>query len=597
MSTNVSKAKREALTEKIKAIKTYIATAPQDEHTAQLLQYVADIERDIKGKKYGLVFEEHREAIDEILETHVPVLTEDKNLLIDNGGQMNFLIEGDNLASLKLLEKTHKGKIDLIYIDPPYNTGNKDFVYDDSFVDGDDAFRHSKWISFMYQRLEVAKQLMTDEAAIFISIDDNEQAALKLLCDDIFGADNFMGTIIQNKMNAKNDTVNIQKNHEYILAYRKKSIYISGSRIKPTLLLIQKKYRPVVQEGERYYYIGEAITTRGVGGTLNARPNLGYTIYYNPITADKVAVADYDIELARISNKADEIYHHDETYISRGYIPILPPKVRGKLGCWTWALEKFNQETDNILITGKYPNYTVKKRTFVSAESIVERDGKLFYISIEQSNSRSVLEFSTNDGTNTLTNVMGTKATFSNPKNLEMIQYLVSLKQEKEATILDFFAGSGTTGHAVMKLNAEDGGNRKFILCTNNENNICRDVTYERIKRVIAKEDYKASLKYYKVDYLPTSDKFYDEYADDLLLHVKELVELENAIRFDGNFEVAILLTDEELDEFVSAIPDDCRIVYLGYDVLPSSEQEQLLAARRVEIKWIPDYYYSDLEG
>lgn len=149
MSTNVSKEKREQLVAKIKAIKAYIASVPQDENTAQLLAYIADIEKDIKGKKYGLVFEEHREAIDEILEQNTPVLTEEKDLFIDNGGQMNFLIEGDNLAALQLLEKTHKGKIDLIYIDPPYNTGKEDFIYGDKYVDTEDTFRHSKWSSFM----------------------------------------------------------------------------------------------------------------------------------------------------------------------------------------------------------------------------------------------------------------------------------------------------------------------------------------------------------------------------------------------------------------------------------------------------------------
>ena len=207
MSTNISKQKREELLAKIKAIRTFIASAEQDENTGNLLAYLSELERDVGGKKYGLVFEEHREEIDEILATHTPVLTEDGSLLIDNGGQMNFLLEGDNLASLQLLLKTHKGKIDLIYIDPPYNTGHNDFVYDDTFVDADDAFKHSKWISFMSQRLELARKLMSDEAAIFISIDDNEQAALKLLCDEIFGADNFMGIIIQNKMNAKNGNV------------------------------------------------------------------------------------------------------------------------------------------------------------------------------------------------------------------------------------------------------------------------------------------------------------------------------------------------------------------------------------------------------
>ena len=291
MSTNISKQKREDLLAKIKEIRTFISAAPQDENTGNLLSYLSELEKDVNGKKYGLVFEEHREEIDEVLDTHTPVLTEDEELFIDNGGQMNFIIEGDNLASLKLLEKTHKGKIDLIYIDPPYNTGHNDFTYDDTFVDYEDSFKHSKWISFMSERLSVAKKLLSNDGAIFIQIDDNEQAPLKLLCDDVFGADNFMGIIIQNKMNAKNDTVNIQKNHEYILAYRKKTLYINGTRVKPTLLQIKEKYRPAVKEGERYYYIGDAITTRGEGGTLNARPNLGYTIYYNPDTDNKIAIA------------------------------------------------------------------------------------------------------------------------------------------------------------------------------------------------------------------------------------------------------------------------------------------------------------------
>lgn len=599
MSTNISKQKREALLNKIKEIRAFISAAPQDENTSNLLSYLSDLEKDVNGKKYGLVFEEHREEIDEVLDTHTPVLTEDKGLFIDNGGQMNFLIEGDNLASLKLLEKTHKNKIDLIYIDPPYNTGNKDFIYDDIFVDSEDSFKHSKWVSFMSERLTIAKKLLSNEGAIFIQIDDNEQAALKMLCDDVFSADNFMGIIIQNKMNAKNDTVNIQKNHEYILAYRKKTLYINGSRVKPTLLQIKQKYRPAVKEGNRYYYVGDAITTRGEGGTLNARPNLGYTIYYNPNTDDKIAIADYDVELARTSNSIEEIYSHDESLIEKGYIPILPPKVRGKLGCWTWALEKFNNETDNIIITGKRSNLSVKKRTFVPAESIIEQNGKLFYISIEQSNSRSIVDFSTNDGTNVLTDVMGVRATFSNPKNLDLIEYLVSLKQGKNNTILDFFAGSGTTGHAVMKLNAEDGGNRKFILCTNNENNICRDVTYERIRRVIDKENYPTSLKYYKVDYIPISDRMYYEYADELLLHIRELVELENGINFTDNAEIGIVLTDEELNEFIENIScyKKCKKLYVGHDVLFDAKQAQTLKNKRISVNIIPDYYYKKLEG
>ena len=150
MSTNISKKKREDLLDKIKQIRAFIAAAPQDENTGNLLSYLSELEKDVNGKKYGLVFEEHREEIDEVLDTHTPVLTEEADLFIDHGGQMNFLLEGDNLAALKLLEKTHRGKIKMIYIDPPYNTANKDFAYDDTRVDLTDTFRHSKWLSFMH---------------------------------------------------------------------------------------------------------------------------------------------------------------------------------------------------------------------------------------------------------------------------------------------------------------------------------------------------------------------------------------------------------------------------------------------------------------
>ena len=169
MSTNISKKKRDDLLNKIKQIRAFIAAAPQDENTGNLLSYLSDLEKDVNGKKYGLVFEEHREEIDEVLDTHTPVLTENADLFIDHGGQMNFLLEGDNLAALKLLEKTHRGNIDLIFIDPPYNTRNGDFGYDDSRVDLTDTFRHSKWISFMSERLLVARRLLKNDGVIFIA--------------------------------------------------------------------------------------------------------------------------------------------------------------------------------------------------------------------------------------------------------------------------------------------------------------------------------------------------------------------------------------------------------------------------------------------
>jgi len=222
MTTNVSKEKRKDLTTKIKAIHKYISTAKQDENTRQFLTWLSEIEKEINSKKFGLVFEEHREEMDEILDTHLPVLTEEKRLFIDNGGQINFLIEGDNLAALRLLLKTHKGKIDVIYIDPPYNTGGDDFIYDDKCIDKTDTFKHSKWLSFMRCRLSCACSLLSNSGCIFISINDNEQAQLKMLMDEIFGPDNFCGQIIWNKKSGGGQTDDFfVTEHEYILVYQK----------------------------------------------------------------------------------------------------------------------------------------------------------------------------------------------------------------------------------------------------------------------------------------------------------------------------------------------------------------------------------------
>lgn len=223
---NISKQKRDDLIEKIGQIRAFISAAPQDENTGNLLTYLSELEKDVRGKKYGLIFEEHREEIDEVLSTHTPVLTEDGSLFIDNGGEMNFLIEGDNLASLQLLEKTHKGKIDLIYIDPPYNTGNQDFIYDDCYVDTEDGFRHSKWISFMTKRLSIARSLLTEKGVIFIQISDIELAQLRILCDRVFGEENFLNIISVNMKNIAGasgggEDKRFKKNCEYILVYAK----------------------------------------------------------------------------------------------------------------------------------------------------------------------------------------------------------------------------------------------------------------------------------------------------------------------------------------------------------------------------------------
>lgn len=206
----------------------------------------------------------------------------------------------------------------------------------------------------------------------------------------------------------------------------------------------------------------------------------------------------------------------------------------------------------------------------------------------------------TQEGTRDLKNVFGKAGAFTNPKPVRLIERVLDIASQNNSIVLDFFAGSGTTGHAILKYNSNNtGSNRRFILCTNNENNICREVTYERIKRVIKKEGYVASLKYYKVDYIPISERMYYEYADELLHHIRELVELENGVNFTDNAEIEIVLTEEELDEFIFQLEENtqCEKVYLGHDILMDAQQTQILRDRKITINIIPDYYYKELEG
>ena len=227
---NLSQQRREESIRKIREIREFIKHSAQDENAGRLLTYLSELEKDIKGKKYGLVFEEHQEKIDEILKDNAPVLTEQEDLFIDNGGQMNCLLEGDNLAALELLLKTHRGKIDLIYIDPPYNTGNKDFIYDDDYVDKNDTFRHSKWISFMEKRLKLAKKLLSKRGCIFVSIADHEFSNLKLLMDIIFGEQNFLCDILWNSTKSVTNTAVVSVSHTYNFVYFRDINYIIEHR-------------------------------------------------------------------------------------------------------------------------------------------------------------------------------------------------------------------------------------------------------------------------------------------------------------------------------------------------------------------------------
>ena len=601
MSTNISKQKREDLLNKIKEIRTFIASAPQDENTGNLLSYLSDLEKDVNGKKYGLVFEEHREEIDEVLDTHTPVLTEEEDLFIDNGEQMNFLIEGDNLASLKLLEKTHKGKIDLIYIDPPYNTGNKDFIYDDVFVDKSDSFIHSKWLSFMSARLKIARKLLAPQGALIISIGYQEVHNLNLLCQDIFFDRQNVVVTVQTSGGKPNGDFNYTQ--EYLM-------FVVPTDFSPNAMSFTGGI-------ERSPFEGLTLSTFD----KTTRPNQTYPIFIEKNTMRIVGVgkslAERIADGSYLGEAKDFVFDFNEA--PEGTVALWPISSKGADCVWRlistrllhdWKLgfikvsKNKSKACPNEYSLQYLPDGVIRKIESGDLE-VIGRENDLPTLKLGKNETVgsdiptiwTEKDFFTTKGSSYVRNIFGDKR-FPYPKPLEFIVELLRASTSDNSLIVDFFAGSGTTGEATMLLNKETRGNRRFILCTNNENGICREVTYERIKRVIDKEGYTASIKYYRVDYVPVSERMYYEYADELLSHIRELVELENGVNFTGNAEIGIVLTEDELDNFVTNADDfaKCKKLYMGHDLLPTEEQEQIIKAHGIEISIIPDYYYRDLQ-
>jgi adenine-specific DNA-methyltransferase len=444
-------------------------------------------------KKYGLVWEDKPEDVEEQLRESLPVLkevkekrilakdlpktkenkkdpelfeadnhTNPKNHSSDNDTPNHILIEGDNLHALTALTFTHEGKIDVIYIDPPYNTGNKDFKYNDHFVDKEDSYRHSKWLSFMEKRLRIAKRLLSEKGVIFISIDDNEQAQLKLLCDEVFGGINFVDCIIWEKVFApKNDAKYFSASHDFILIFTKNK------------LLWNRNLLPRTAE-------------------MNAR-------YSNPDNDRRGVWTSGDCSV--------------KTYSANTDYPITTPSGRivnpPKGYCWRFNKEKFQELVldGRIWFGAKGENVPRFKRFLTDVQ-----DG-IVPITIWKKEEVGHNQDAKQEMNNVLHNV---KLVFDTPKPLKLLDRILKLSTTNESnySILDFFAGSGTTLHATMQLNAEDGGNRQCILVTNNENNICEEVTYERNKRVI--EGYTNSkgqqvegltnnnLRYYKSEFVPS---------------------------------------------------------------------------------------------
>lgn len=466
----------------------------------ELIDYIKNINESNNGK-YGLIWDKEKEPekIVEECNKYIPVLKEVENKKIENDGDNNILIEGDNFHSLCVLNYTHRESIDVIYIDPPYNTGNRDFIYNDNYIEIEDGYRHSKWLNFMYKRLKIARNLLKDTGSIFISIDDNEYAQLKLLCDSIFNTNNYIGTFIVNAAPNGRDYGAMAKQHEYCLYYAKDINKVYSKKIKD----YDKKFTYSDENGGFNIH---PLYNSNVAFTPKNRPNLYYPFFVNP------------------NKKIGEVFFEISLKKEKGYIEVYPPiSVKGDAQfVWRWGKEKANLNLNKEIVGYKVGDeYRIVQKMRHSEKLI-----------------RSLLmdtKFSTRRGTAELEQIIGEK-TFSYPKPKELIKTLIEASCPEEGIILDFFAGTGTTGQAILELNEEDKFDRKFIICTNNENNICQNITYPRLKTIIRgkREDESeysnglvGTLRYYKTDFVEnegTRDQIYYDLTEKCIpmLCVKE---------------------------------------------------------------------------
>ncbi|EJP6471886.1 site-specific DNA-methyltransferase [Clostridium botulinum] len=549
----------------------------------EVLKAIYEIENELVSKKYGLVWEKHEENVDVQMRTHIPVFTEvkDKEIVTDkDNSNFNFLLEGDNLHSLKLLEKTHKGKIDLIYIDPPYNTGNKDFKYNDVYVDGEDTFRHSKWLSFMSERLRLAYKLLNDYGVIFISINDSEYATLKMLCDEIFGESNFQITF-----------------HMQV-RYADKSISTEDKAFKPLM-----EYVLMYAKNSNKYVPNQETTEYGLEKFNFKITELSKGTPFKVGNQEVVLFRKGEWKIEKVEGTLSglkETWVTGSIYTTMSYGKVFQSVVEPRveidgLGCLYKVLGRGDDGLGYRYYTGPKKKTATKGKMYSGipldkAEIFKSGNAPLKKIPIV-----NCFDYSPDFGNIRSEGGIGFN---SGKKPIKMLKQLIKYHSNKDVTVLDFFAGSASTAHAVLDLNREDNGTRKFIICTNNESGICENVTYPRLENVIngygSYEGIPANLKYYKTGFIPKIQEDENQLVSDSLLnHIKEMVQLEHGISID-NDRYHIILTDEDADRMENEWCRymNCKVIYISKNVLLTASQNKLFSS--VDIKTIPDYYFEN---
>ena len=440
-----------------------------------------------RTKKFGLVWEDKPEKVVTDCTKKLPIIKEVEDKAMNEAGESeptNLIIEGDNYHALSVLNYTHAGKIDVIYIDPPYNTGARDWRYNNNYVDASDAFRHSKWLSFIEHRLRLAKNLLSDDGVICVTIDDYEMPYLWCLLDEIFGYENHLGTVvIRNNPKGRMTERKFSLVHEYGIFFGKSS----KSEIKKLAEKPEEKTHKYIQDDDGSWYLPVNLRKQGVDSSAyNKKGELSqryYPIYFDPANG-------------RISVTDDSLPEK-----------IMPIDSRGEMHIWRRAKEVIeDMHSSGDIWVKKTPNNGYQLY-FKFRGGL---DGK------RPQSMWTEATFSASDyGTKILDTILGQREKFNFPKAPEAVKKsILSMSNKKDAIVLDYFAGSGTTGHAVLELNKEDGGHRQFIICTNNENKIAEEVTYPRIRGVVygyGKGDKQvdglpANVRYFKTEFIDKND-------------------------------------------------------------------------------------------
>lgn len=503
-----------------------------NEEKTALLELIRD------HKKYGLVWEVKSENIEDRLREELPVLVErndDKVHPIISGNPdapNHIIIEGDNFAALTELSYTHAGKIDVIYIDPPYNRGENDFKYNDSFVVKDNPFKHSLWMNFMSKRLRAAKSLLSDSGVIIVHIDEHEYNALYFLLDEIFSSQNNLGTIIWNKMNPKGDAKQIASMHEYILVFAKS---------KEKFLELKDNLTRRKPNAERILAKARSLFSKIGKKTIPDEIKKAIAPFNYPPEILKDFEVLYDLELVNREfqswlsqssfGKGEKSYRYisPDGRVFRSVSMAWPNKELAPADYWIPLRHPLSGEECPLPSKGwRNPSSTMSKLLgteepyeiaglCIKGEIIFshKKNGQLniperiYYLDENMTENVPSLY---NDGSSDDTLLAQLGISFEYPKTVSVAKYLLKNIHPSPKIILDFFAGSGTTLQAIMELNAEDNLSRTGILCTNNENRICEDCTYKRNKSIIL--GYKAgkkevaglpenNLRYYHTVFLP----------------------------------------------------------------------------------------------